>query len=496
MAGAAVMIVELGVARILTPVFGGSISVWAIVIATTMLALAAGYAFGGYRADRTGGIIVARRAATIGALLCAVIPLLRLPLIENTISLPTLTGASVAALILIAPALFFLSQVSPALIRGLSDEGVSHVGITAGGIYAISTLGSLAGTLGAVWAFLYWPLMTGFLVTAFLVVISAMLLHPVRGSIAMTAGAVLVGLFIYAGMVPHDGEGIRQSDYRLVEKRSSLYGEIRVIEQDTRYRYMIVNGFDQGGIDLRTGQSAYTYDDGLLGLGQLYADNPSSVLIIGLGPGVIANRLLAAGLQVDTVEIDAEIFRVARDYFDFAGDIIVDDGRRYLQKSDQHWDMIIVDAFAGGSPPWQLYTREAFTLYSSHLRPGGVVVLNFIGSHLEPGQRKALEAVVGTARAVFPTVEVYPDPWETGDYPTRNIFIAASGGPRRTVRQPGDPMQAGTLSHAIARSEPVSVAAGRILTDESAPLEPMVRRTTQILRNRVREYLPVALLIR
>ena len=46
-AGAAVMVVELGVARVLTPVFGGSITVWAIVIATTMLALALGYAVGG-----------------------------------------------------------------------------------------------------------------------------------------------------------------------------------------------------------------------------------------------------------------------------------------------------------------------------------------------------------------------------------------------------------------------------------------------------------------
>lgn len=63
-AGAAVMVVELGVARILTPVFGGSITVWALVIATTMLALAAGYAFGGHRADLTGGMRVARRAAT------------------------------------------------------------------------------------------------------------------------------------------------------------------------------------------------------------------------------------------------------------------------------------------------------------------------------------------------------------------------------------------------------------------------------------------------
>jgi hypothetical protein len=45
LSGSAVMVVELGVARILTPVFGGSISVWAIVIATTMLALAAVWLF-------------------------------------------------------------------------------------------------------------------------------------------------------------------------------------------------------------------------------------------------------------------------------------------------------------------------------------------------------------------------------------------------------------------------------------------------------------------
>ena len=115
--GAAVMVVELGVARILTPVFGGSISVWAIVIATTMLALAAGYAFGGYRADRSGGVVVANRAASIGALLCAAIPFVRLPLMVNTIDLDTLAGAGIVATVLIVPALFFLGQVSPALIR-------------------------------------------------------------------------------------------------------------------------------------------------------------------------------------------------------------------------------------------------------------------------------------------------------------------------------------------------------------------------------------------
>jgi len=181
----------------------------------------------------------------------------------------------------------------------------------------------------------------------------------------------------------------------------------------------------------------------------------------------------------------AELHRVARDYFDYCGDVSIDDGRRFLQRTDRSWDLIIVDAFAGGNPPWQLYTKEAFALYHQHLNPGGAVVLNFIGSHLDPGQRSALEAIVNTARAVFPIVDVYPDPWKPGDYPTRNIFIAASETPRRVSLQPGDPMGATSIMEALGRSTPVDVMRARILTDGLAPLEPMVRHTAQILLSRI-----------
>ncbi|MGB5178858.1 MAG: fused MFS/spermidine synthase, partial [Gammaproteobacteria bacterium] len=199
LAGAAVMVVELGVARVLTPVFGGSIMVWAIVIATTMLALAAGYAVGGYLADRRGGIRVATGAALIGALLCAAVPFMRIPLIEATIDLSTLNGATLMALALIAPTLFFLSQVSPALIRGLSADGVSHVGVTAGGIYALSTLGSLVGTLGAVWLFLYMPITLGFIGTALLVTVPALFLWPLLGGVVAAVLVVVMGLQLSAG---------------------------------------------------------------------------------------------------------------------------------------------------------------------------------------------------------------------------------------------------------------------------------------------------------
>jgi len=490
-AGAAVMVVELGVARVLTPVFGGSISVWAIVIATTMLALAAGYAFGGYRADRVGGLRVAGRAAAIGALLCAAIPFLRVPLIESTIDLATLSGATVTALALIAPALFFLSQVSPALIRGLAGDGVSHVGVTAGGIYAISTVGSLVGTLAAVWLFLYLPMPAGFIGTALLVLVPVALLAPLPGGTALLAGVLLAAGSSLVTTTPLEVESLDNAAYRLIEKRNSAYGEIRVIEKDGQYRYMIVNGFDQGGIELSTGESAYVFDQGLIGLGQLYSHDPQRALIIGLGPGVMADALSAFGLEVVTVEIDSAVRDVAQEYFDFDERVVVADGRRFLQRSQDTWDVIFVDAFAGGSPPWQLYTVEAFELYAAHLAPGGVVVLNFIGSHLDPAQRPALEAVVTTATQVFPVVDVYPDPWEPDDYPTRNIFIAAAA----ATLQTGDDRRINAFTRAMLQARPVTVGEGRVLTDDAAPLDPLVRRTTHILRNRVREYLPVKLLL-
>ena len=494
-AGAAVMVVELGVARILTPVFGGSITVWALVIATTMLALAAGYAFGGHRADLKGGMHVAQRAALLGALLCAAIPLLRRPLIEATIDLSTLTGAAIAAVALIAPALFFLSQVSPALIRGLSSGEEEHVGGTAGGVYAVSTMGSLVGTLAAVWALLYTPLSVTFAGTALLTVAAALFLRLQLSALILVAAALPVVTIVTSDGGPLTALNGKGETLTVLDKRHSLYGEIRILQKADTHRYMVVNGFDQGGIYPPTGLSAYDYDDAMIGLAGLYVESMQSALIIGLGPGAMAKTLAERGVAVDVVEIDAEVVEAAQAYFGYRGDAVVDDGRRFLQRSDRRWDVIFVDAFLGGSPPWQLYTEEAFALYRSHLKPGGMVALNVVGSHLDPRQRPALEAVTATAAAVFPQVDVYPDPWEPDDYPTRNIFIAASDRPRLKPQQPGNPIGADTLSEALARSNPHPVETGRILRDDSAPLEPLVRRTTEILRSRVREYLPVSLLV-
>ena len=460
-----------------------------------MLALALGYAVGGYLADRLGGLRVAAHAAIIGALLCTMIPFLRMPVIEATIDLSTLLGATLGALILIAPALFFFSQVSPALIKGLSADGVSHVGITAGGVYALSTLGSLVGTLGAVWLFLYMPITLAFIGTALLVVLPALIIRPLAGGVALLFIGFVFGYQWQAtGPEQVSSMNTRGNQCELLYKGHSLYGELRVIEEAGRFRYIVANGSDQGGIDRLDGSSAYRYDEGLLALGDYFVSDPQNALIIGLGAGIMATKLLKKDVDVVVAEIDPEVVRLAREYFDFQGKAVTADGRRYLQRNHRKWDLIFVDAYLGSSPPWQLYTREAFALYRDRLRPGGAVIVNFIGSHLDREQLPALEAVVTTARAVFTNVDAYPDPWEPDDYPTRNIYIAAADHPRLEPPHSGDPRRTPSLAEAIACMDPFNVDEGVILSDDAAPLEPLVRRTTEYLRHQARDYLPVNVL--
>jgi len=64
-----------------------------------------------------------------------------------------------------------------------------------------------------------------------------------------------------------------------------------VVDEGGEYRYLMVNGKNQGGINLHTGESAYRYTDGMIGLAQMYVKEPRQVLVIGLGAGLIGRVL-------------------------------------------------------------------------------------------------------------------------------------------------------------------------------------------------------------
>ncbi|MEI6537826.1 MAG: fused MFS/spermidine synthase, partial [Verrucomicrobiaceae bacterium] len=83
------------------------------------------------------------------------------------------------------------------------------------------------------------------------------------------------------------------------------------------------------------------------------------------------------------------------------------DARRFLQQSDQKYDLIFGDAYNGVRHiPAHLVTREFFEQVRSHLSENGVFLMNII-SAVEGDRSVLLGHALGTIRAVFPNVEVF-----------------------------------------------------------------------------------------
>jgi spermidine synthase len=134
---------------------------------------------------------------------------------------------------------------------------------------------------------------------------------------------------------------------------------------------------------------------------------PRDALLIGLAGGTVARQLTAAygPIPIEGVEIDPEIYSVAREYFALDElmnlDVIVADGRYALKSSDDEFDLIGVDAYRQPYIPFQLTSREFFQEVSDHLRPGGVAVVN---AGRTTSDFRLVEALGATMRSVFPHV--------------------------------------------------------------------------------------------
>jgi MFS family permease len=143
--GGAVMVIELLGTRIIAPFYGVSLYVWSSLISVALIALAIGYFAGGRwadRAKRTGLSLV----ISLAALCILLIPWITRPVLLVTDALGLRAGALVSALVLFSPSLILLGMVGPYAVK-LATSRLKGVGASAGSIYAVSTLGSVVGTL-------------------------------------------------------------------------------------------------------------------------------------------------------------------------------------------------------------------------------------------------------------------------------------------------------------------------------------------------------------
>ena len=132
---------------------------------------------------------------------------------------------------------------------------------------------------------------------------------------------------------------------------------------------------------------------------------PLRVGVIGLGIGTIA-AWGQEGDHFEFYEINPNVVRIAKENFTYLRDshaqveIVEGDGRLALEAApDQHFELLVLDAFNGDSPPIHLMTAEAFQLYRRHLEPDGILAVNVSNKFLEfePVVRRIGEATGLTA---------------------------------------------------------------------------------------------------
>lgn len=141
---------------------------------------------------------------------------------------------------------------------------------------------------------------------------------------------------------------------------------------------------------------------------------PRRILIVGLGGGSMAMflRTLYPEAEIDGIEIDPRVIRVAIDHLGFRPDAklraIADDGRAFTEKSAGGYDLIFLDAYGGDDVPRHLLAVAFMRTVRQKLAPGGYAVANVWKASHNP----LFEDTVTTYRAAFGALCVLDVPGE------------------------------------------------------------------------------------
>lgn len=263
----------------------------------------------------------------------------------------------------------------------------------------------------------------------------------------------------------------------LLVKVESLYNDIYLYRQPNgfyllsfgaeRLRYIesIVNPDDE--LDLPV-----EYTQSMVGAALAFPAELEKAAIIGLGGGRTAWYLhkSAPELEFTAVELDPEVVRIADRFFSVRDgenfSIEVRDGRIWLTRTDEMFDVILVDAYRGPFVPFHLLTKEFYELVAERLKPGGVAVQN-----VEP-TTMLFDSAVATIQSVFEHTVFLSG--------RGNIVIVAYNGPEKdwdeVVRLAEERQEQYEFRYSVPelltrRFDPQWNEATEPLTDDFAPVE-------------------------
>jgi spermidine synthase len=480
--GAVVMALELSGSRVLAPFLGTSIIVWTSLIGVVLGSLSVGYWWGGRVADRRPEPKLLSRIILLAAMATLLVAGLKGVLLTFLQNRAGLTVATLAATVLLfVPVSVLLGMVSPFAVR-LRMEDARHSGRTAGNLYALSTVGSIAGTFAAgFWLTAAIGTTNLVLTLAGVLVAASFCVHwgdlPLKLAAAGLTGLAALGLSAYDSQLRSADIFDMDTPYQRV-----LVYNARNTETGERLR-MLSTGPEgsQSAVDLEDPtRLALPYTRYYRLAGHFRPDLHNMLMLGGGGysfPKYAMSRPNEFGgaPRMDVVEIDPGVTAVAREYFGLKAmpglTLHHDDARRFLNRmaAPGGYQVALVDVFTSHlSVPFHLATRETAQALSRALDDNGVVLVNCISAAEGPKSR-FYRALLATYRDVFPHVESFllepEDPTSL-----QNIILAAFKSPAPPVLESGNPEYAAMLAR---RYLPPDTLPGDppVLTDDFAPVD-------------------------
>lgn len=442
--GASSLALQVLANRVLHSLLGGTVYVFAAIVAVFLFGIAAGGAAGGHLGQRARrpatllGVLALAFALSIGVGLVALrqraggedllfgpdnISLLEPGewVSEYPPSRYLRLAVELSALALLVPT--FLSGAFFPAALAWARASRAELGASLGRVYLWNTLGSIAGSLLA--SFVLLPLLglrgsfafvIGLPVVAGVGLLWSAAARSEGSGRTLRFGALLAGLCGLFALLPGHPPGTRE-EMRTVFAADSPASSAKVQEfldvtEPEPIRNLRVNG--------KTVASSIFIDrrlQYLLGaISTLAHPEPRKLACIGLGTGMTSAAMAICGGELVVVEISPAVIEAARRFEAWNGALhsradvrmVADDGRAWLARTDERFDVISadpIDPCVSGSA--YLYTEEYYRLGRARLAPGGLMSQWIPLYDLAPSD---IAGIVRTFRRVFP----HATAWVTG----------------------------------------------------------------------------------
>jgi len=340
-------------------------------------------------------------------------------------------------------ALTAAALLAPSVLMGMSFPvlaaevtGEAHrLGDRLGGLYAVNTLGCVAGAFLA--GFLLIPcfgiqatfgvLAAGSLIAGLIPL--ALLHQPRLAWRAAAAGAVILATVAAWLCLPATGflkESINEPRH-LVYYREGNNGTVSVVEERNGVRHLMVDGQPVAG----TAPTDRVDQKMLAHLPLLLHPAPKHALTVGFGSGGTSDSMRLHDVAVDCVEIEPAVPGAAAH---FLGEnhgilsrsgfrLILDDARSWLRVAPINYDVIVTDCTnVQYKSNGDLYTREYFDLMRRRLTAAGVAAAWVPANGIEEADLKVL---LRSFQCVFPHTSV----WHMNCLPTDFLIVVGTPGP-------------------------------------------------------------------